>query len=321
MSTLLQNPIALLLITGTLIGFNFPLGKVAGDVGISPLMWAMALSLGASMLLLPVLIAKRRLMLPKGRMVRYVIISALISFIIPNILLFSVIPHAGAGYTGLMFALSPVFTLSLAAVFKMQTPNRLGLIGIAIGFMGAIVVSISRGTGVEAPPLMWIGAAMLIPAALACGNIYRTLDWPKDAAPDALAFWSHGFALIVFVVLMLGTQNTVPMHELGLAPWASLSQVVIGGLTFPVFFRLQRIGGPVLLSQIGYVAAAVGLMVATVLLGEHYSPMTWIGAAIIAMGIVLTVMAQRKAVKPQPCADDRQKSLLKIQTATPLRRV
>ncbi|MBL4614035.1 MAG: DMT family transporter [Magnetovibrio sp.] len=194
MSPLLQSPVALLLITGTLIGFNFPLGKLAGDAGISPLIWAMALSLGVTTLLLPVLIKKRRLTLPKGRMVRYVIISALISFILPNILLFSVIPHAGAGYTGLMFALSPVFTLALATLFRLKTPSRLGLVGIGLGLAGAIVVSVTRGTAPQAPPLMWIGAAMLIPAMLACGNIYRTLDWPKNAAPDALAFWSHGFS-------------------------------------------------------------------------------------------------------------------------------
>jgi len=37
----MQNPIFLLLVTGTLIGFNFPLGKIAGDANISPVLWAM----------------------------------------------------------------------------------------------------------------------------------------------------------------------------------------------------------------------------------------------------------------------------------------
>jgi len=81
---LLQQPVVLLLVTGTLFGFNFPLGKIAGGEGISPMIWAMIVSLGACGLLLPVLVVKRRLVAPKGRVIRYVIVSALISFIAPN---------------------------------------------------------------------------------------------------------------------------------------------------------------------------------------------------------------------------------------------
>lgn len=289
---LLQRPAVLLLVTGTLIGFNFPLGKIAGGEGISPMIWAMIVSLGVCVLLLPVLVVKRRLTVPTGRMMRYVIISGLISFVAPNLLLFSVIPHAGAGYTGLMFALSPVLTLALAVVFRLKTPSRTGLIGIATGLVGATIVSVTRGSAPAAPPAIWLIAALIIPVALACGNIYRTLDWPEKASPDVLAFWSHGFSVVVFLSLMLVTKGSIPVRELAQAPVAALAQMLVAGIMFPVFFRLQQTGGPVFLSQIGYVAAAVGLIAATFLLDEHYSPMTWFGAAVIALGIVVTVVAQ-----------------------------
>ncbi|MDX2464348.1 MAG: DMT family transporter, partial [Porticoccus sp.] len=262
--------------------------------GITPMIWAMIISLGVSVMLLPVLVTTRRLAIPKGRMVRYVIISAFISFIIPNILIFSVIQHAGAGYTGLMFALSPVFTLALAVMFRLKTPNRTGLLGITLGLVGATIVSITRGAAPEAPPIIWIIAALFIPVALACGNIYRTLDWPDNALPDVLAFWSHTFSVMVFLALLFITKGSLPVGELSLAPFAVLAQVLVAGVMFPIFFRLQQKGGPVLLSQIGYVAAAVGLITATFLLDEQYSPMTWVGAAIIAFGIVVTIVAQIK---------------------------
>lgn len=289
---LLQSPIFLLLVTGTLIGFNFPLGKIAGLNGISPMIWSMILSLGATGLLLPILIAKRHLALPKGKMIPYLIISALISFVIPNLLLFSVIPHAGAGYTGLMFALSPVFTLGLAAMFRHKTPTRMGLLGIGLGLIGATIVSISQGAGPEAPSLIWIIAAIMIPVSLAFGNIYRSAYWPDKALPDVLAFWSHAFAVLVFGFLLVITQGTIPVSELARAPWAVAAQLLVGGLLFPVFFRLQQKGGPVLLSQIGYIAAAVGLIAATVVLGEQYRPLTWAGAGVIAFGIIITIVAQ-----------------------------
>jgi drug/metabolite transporter (DMT)-like permease len=69
--------------------------------------------------------------------------------------------------------------------------------------------------------------------------------------------------------------------------------MVASVLTFPLFFRLQAVGGPVLLSQIGTVAAAVGVAVGAGLLGERYPPGVWTGVLLIALGIGLTVRAQR----------------------------
>ncbi|MCG8490866.1 MAG: DMT family transporter [Sneathiellales bacterium] len=286
------NPVALLLVTGFLVGLNFPLGKLAGAAEVSPTLWAALLSLGVCLLLGPILWLKKRLSFSGKQMVRYVVISAIISFIIPNLLLFTVIPHTGSGYAGLMFALSPVFTLTLAGIFRLKTPGFLGMLGIATGLAGAALVSFTRGGEENAPDLIWLIAALLVPMTLACGNIYRTIDWPAGAQPDALAFWSHGFSLLVYAVLLFAEFGSIPLASLAAIPLVALGQLIVGGLTFPVFFRLQQKGGPVLLSQLGYVAAAVSLVAATLLLGESYAMLTWIGAAVIAVGIGITVLAQ-----------------------------
>lgn len=288
-----QAPAALLLTTGTLIGLNFPLGKIAGDAGVSPLIWALLISLGATLVLLPLLIATQTLILPGLRVLRYTVISAIVSFITPNLLLFTVIPHAGAGYTGLMFALSPVFTLLFAWLFGMKLPGRLGRIGIVVGLAGAALVSLTRSTHPDGPGAEWLLAAMAIPLALAAGNVYRTLDWPDGVPSNVLAFWGHAFSSAVFFSLLLLTRGTVPIREIAPAAGAALAQVLVAGMTFPAFFRLQQNGGPILLSQIGYVAAAVGLISATLFLGERYSLLTWLGAGVIAVGIGITITAQR----------------------------
>ena len=41
---------------------------------------------------------------------RYFLVTATVSYAIPNFLMFSAIPHLGAGYTGIMFTLSPIVT-------------------------------------------------------------------------------------------------------------------------------------------------------------------------------------------------------------------
>ena len=59
---------------------------------------------------------------------------------------------------------------------------------------------------------------------------------------------------------------------------------------FALFFRLQIVGGPVYLSQIGYVAAATSLVIGTFWLGERYALVTWLGGLIIVAGVIATTM-------------------------------
>ncbi|MHA7817855.1 MAG: DMT family transporter [Pseudohaliea sp.] len=289
----LLAPHALLLASGSLLGMKLPLGKVASEAGIPALVWAGIVSAGVVLMLLPTQLTRRGLRLPGAKVLRYTAISALISFIIPNLLLFTVIPEVGAGYTGLMFALSPVFTLLLATVLGMKTPDRLGMVGIVTGLIGATLVSLTRGVSPEAPALGWLLGAAAVPVALASGNVYRSRYWPPGAAPNALAFWGHAFATLCFALIIFGTLRALPLAELAAIKELIAVQLLLSGLNFPLFYRLQRDGGPVLLSQVGFVAAAVSLMAATVFLGERYSPMTWLGAAIIGAGIFATVTAQR----------------------------
>jgi len=73
-----------------------------------------------------------------------------------------------------------------------------------------------------------------------------------------------------------------------------VAQVASASAMFAFFFRLQAVGGPVYLSQIGYVAAAVGLFAGTIFLGEHYQLLTWAGAVIITIGVIITTKAQNQ---------------------------
>lgn len=291
-----RQAIGLLLYTGGLFGLNFPLGKLAAGAGVSPLVWALVVSVGAAGLLLPGLILQGRLRLPRGQMLRYTVISGLLSFALVNALVFFLIPRVGAGHAGLMFALSPVVTLGVTALAGLKVPGRLGLYGIGLGMLGAALVALSRGSLGGAA--IWSLLAFAIPVALALGNVYRTLDWPEGAHPAALAFWSHSWAILAYIVLQFGLSGDLPLAPLREVPLATILQAVAAGLMFPAYFRLQKAGGPVLLSQIGYVAAAVGLGSGTLFLGEVYDAATWAGAAIIAVGIGLTARAQLAPVRP-----------------------
>ncbi|NNU63421.1 DMT family transporter [Ochrobactrum soli] len=290
---LMESASFLLLATGTLLGLILPLGKIAAQAGVPPAMWTFLFSASAGVILLALLLLRGTSLGFSGGRARYYVCTAIISYALPNLLILSAIPRLGAGFTGIMYTLSPVITLVISMGFGLRRPNALGIGGIAVGFIGAILVALTRGeVGKPADPL-WVAAALLIPVFLACGNVYRTLDWPKNSDPTELAAGSHlASAIMLFAGVLLFTGG-FPVETFALAPWAATAQAIASAGMFALFFRLQAVGGPVYLSQIGYVAAALGLISGTLFLGEHYPPLTWIGAVVIAIGVAMTTRAQR----------------------------
>src|SRR6185312_13810879 len=145
MKVLWNSALGLLIVTGALLGLTLPFGKMATQNGAPAMLWAFVISCGAGGVLLLVLLARRRLFDLTAHRLRYFIIAAAISYAIPNLLMFSAIPHLGAGYAGIMFTLSPVITLVLSILLGVRRPNLLGIAGIAVGFVGALMVAVTRG--------------------------------------------------------------------------------------------------------------------------------------------------------------------------------
>ncbi len=293
MTPLLQSPALLLLAVGTLLGLNFPLGKLAQAAQLPAVLWAALISLGASSLLGAWLLLRRRPVVCDAQHLRYFVITALVSYALPNLLVLAAMAHLGSGPTAMMFTLSPLFTALLSRLAGLRAPARLEYWGIAIGFGGALLVALARGEAGRPAAWLWVGVGLLIPLLLSLGNVYRSLDWPPRADATWLAVGSHGVAALLLLALCALTGAWRGLPALAGVPWLAAAQVTAAVLMFPLFFRLQALGGPVLLSQIGTVGAGVGVAVGAGLLGERYPPLVWGGVALIALGIGLTVWARR----------------------------
>jgi drug/metabolite transporter (DMT)-like permease len=98
--------------------------------------------------------------------------------------------------------------------------------------------------------------------------------------------------LAIAVFVQTGTIDLAPLTSI---PGLIVAQLAVSTVMFLMFFRLQQIGGPTYLSQIGYVAAAVGVVIGVVHFGETYPPSVWAGAGVIALGIALSTLGQSRA--------------------------
>lgn len=292
----MNRPIPLLLITGLLLGLIFPMGRVAVESGVPPLVWTLLIATGSGVgLSLPLVRRLRRYDWPKGFWL-YAVISGLVSNVLPNLIVFASAPRLGAGHVGLMFTLSPVFTLALSLVAGMRRPNGIALAGIGIGFVGAVILVLGKGAaGPGAAETLWLALALLIPIFLALGNIYRGLAWPDGAGAMELASASNlTSAIMLLAATALFGGGIGQIAAVADVPILSAAQLLLACIYYLALFALQRAGGPVYLSQIGYVGAAVALAAGVMVLGERYGSLTWTGAAIVLVGIGFTIRAQMR---------------------------
>ncbi len=286
----MNRPLPLLLVTGLAFGCNFPLGKLAVMAGVAPAMWAVVICLGAGLSVLAAALMFERAEVVPG-VYLYAATSALISNVIPLFLTMTVISHIGAGLTAILVATSPVTTALLSMLLKVRPPNALGLIGMTVGLLGAVTIILGQNAGFGGGDGVWLLLGAAIPVFLGAGNVYRSLAWPRGAGPMRLGALVNLSAVLPLLLIASITGGT-DVAALAQVPGLVAAQFAAATVMYLTFFRLQAVGGPTYLSQIGYVAAAVGVGVGVTLLGERYPPMVWAGIAVVAVGIGLSTASQ-----------------------------
>ena len=212
-----------------------------------------------------------------------------------NLIFFSALPHVGAGFVALIISLPPLLTYLGALVLKIERFNILRAFGVGVALIGAGVLAARKLSAPDAN-IFWIMIALCGPVLLAIGNIYRTMRWPKGVSASALAP-----GMLVAAAIMLGMVALLPSYSLYIPlsqPTAILLiiiQAVIFAGQFLLLFLLQKTGGPVLLSLLGSIGAVVGVPVAVFLQAETPPSGLFIGASLIALGVVLVTYGGMKS--------------------------
>jgi drug/metabolite transporter (DMT)-like permease len=289
-----ERPLVLLLVTGLMLGMNFPLGKLALAQGANPLAWAMLISLVPGLVLMGTVLLREGWSWTSGE-IGFVLLAGLLAYVVPNTLTFLVIPHIGSGLASLTFALSPVATAMISLGLGVRPPGARLLAGVGLGFSGAVLIALARdGLAIE-DGAFWLLLAFLIPVSLANGNVYRTARWPAGMSPLKMAGGATLSSGVILLLLTFIHDGPDAVTGLGAMPGLSALQVAASLTQFLFFFRLQWVGGPTYLSQIGYVAAAVGLAAGVLIFGERYPFAVWLGAGLIGSGIVVSNWPRRRS--------------------------
>ncbi|MGP4714793.1 MULTISPECIES: DMT family transporter [unclassified Psychrobacter] len=286
-----------LLLGGALLGISTNLAKYADEIGLTPLaflFWSIA---GAAIILLVVAYMRGELLAPSKRSFEYYIVAALVSVAGSNLIFFSAIPHVGAGFVALIISLPPLLTYLGALMLSIERFSTVRALGVAAALIGIGVLA-ARKFATPDTSVFWILIALCGPVLLAIGNIYRTLRWPDDASPIALAP-----GMLIAAATMLGLVGVLPSFSLIVSLDNThsilliLVQAIIFAVQFVLLFVLQKTGGPVLLSLLGAVGAIVGVPVAVLLQGEAPPEGLILGGSLIALGVMLVTWGGMKMAR------------------------
>lgn len=276
-----------LIVVGGLLGVTANIAKLAVAEGVPPLVFLFWATFGSGAALQILAIVSGHAPPLRRRTFEYAFWSGLL-FVLPNALAFSAIEHVGAGFIALNFAFPSLFTYGLALALRLEPFRQGRALGVLAGLAGAVLLASSKMMAPE-PATIWLAAAMAVPLFIALGNIYRTLRWPAGASSLSLApLMLLGGSLITLLMLLSlgqGPRSVIPPTMSG--AYLVMAQTAIFSVMYALYFLLQKIAGPVYLSQIGSVGAVAGASIAIGVLGEATPGNLAPAAVLIAIGTAL----------------------------------
>lgn len=245
------------------------------------------LALGALALWPIVLI--RRLARPRGRMMwAHLALSALTANAVPYTLFAIAEQTVSSSLAGVINSTTPLWTVLIAFLAGVDRPvTRRRLLGLALGFAGAVVVLSPWDVGATATiggVLACLGAAASYGVSFVYQGRFLT---NRGVSPLTLVAAQLTISTAMLALTLPITGRQMPRPD-ATALGALLVLGIFGtGLALVIAFTLLATEGPTAASTVTYLLPAVALALGSTILGEQASWTLPIGALAILAGVAL----------------------------------
>lgn len=221
--------------------------------------------------------------------------SGMMAIFIPAFLFSTAQTRMDSSVAGILNALSPLFTMIIGAFVFNQKFKGASVIGIILGFGGAVVLTLTRSSGNFSGINMY---ALLI--VLACVFYGANLNFVKFVIPDvrSLTITSVSVLLVgpLAAIYLFGFTDFTDKLQHTEGAWTATGFIVLLGLmstavALLLFNRLVKLTTPLFASSVTYVMPIVAVMWG-LLDGESVQAGHLIGMSLIIGGVYL---ANRKS--------------------------
>jgi drug/metabolite transporter (DMT)-like permease len=276
-----------LLAAAIIYGAIFSVNKMAAVAATPPLAQGFWQSLGGGLLLWIVLTLKaEKLPVSQRHLLSYLIIGAL-AVGIPMSLLTYAVPHLPAGLQTIVLALSPPLTYLLGMLARIERFRVLGLLGLAFGFAGVLVVIFGLGIEASTPEAwQWFALSLIAPLLFACCNLAAALLRPPLSSSLSMATGMLlGSSAMLIPIMFIAGQASLPT---GSGAIAALLAAAINAVFFVLFFEVIRLAGPTFFAQFNYLAVLAGVGWSIAIFGEALSIDFFVAMLLMFAGVFLS---------------------------------
>lgn len=292
-----MKALLLLILSGSLTAALYMVRKLAGAESIPVLLFLFWQLSGSALVVGMFSIRSRQFPIWNLEHIRYYLIGGLLGTTIPFILVFVVLEQLQVGLVGLVTALSPIATYFLARIIGYEQASMLRLMGLIVGLTGVAFLITSGESINQSTNWFFIVLALMIPLTLAVSNIYRSRFWPvgSEAVAIVIGMLTVNGILLFLVNLWLGNFQ-VNMFENQQVFYLIAILSLLAGAAYLSSFALLKEGGPVYLSQMGYVITVVTILAGILIWDEQYRTNDLISISLVFGGVLMTTWSRRKNI-------------------------
>ncbi len=280
-----------LVATQVLFGSLAIAGKIAFET-LEPATIALVRIAGGAIFLLAVAHGVMRLPLPKLRDLPVLAALALLGVVLNQVLYLEGLDRTSAVGATLMQATIPLWTGTLALAFQQERARTARLAGLALGFLGILVLVASRGDGLGSPA----GNALIATNAL-CYAGFLVLGRRVVPRLGPVLVFAWAFALGALMVLPYSVPTALAED------WAAVPSRVWYALAYILFaatiiahginvIALKYTQSSTVAGLI-YLQPVVGAALAVALLGEKPGVLALVAATLVLGGVTLVARAAR----------------------------
>lgn len=216
----------------------------------------------------------------------YLVVGAA-AFCVPLSLITYVSGHLPTGATSLAFALVPTTTYLFSVAVRLERLSLIGLAGLALGFVGLLIVIAPRLVGIGDPAaLPWLLMTLILPVSIGIANVSAVVLRPPEAPPFSVAAgFLIGGALTTLPVVLATGQMALPVGP-GIW-WTTLLAGLANAIAILIFAEAVKRYGPTFYAQVNYMVVIAAIGWGWLVFGEVASVFVWAALAFMAAGIVI----------------------------------
>ncbi len=284
-------------VVALLIGGNFTALKFALEHTTPLLMASMRTVVGGSFLLGFALLRGEKLPRRLDDLGRIFVVSFSITTVSSGLLLIGV-SRVPAGVASLVSSTMPLFTAALSVLLIGARINRLGLIGMGVGFCGTVVLASSSLSGDSQA----LGILALVVSALAWafGTVFMKWKDLSRVTPVMLVgvqLIMSAVVLVPFALVVEGTARTD--WSLGLFVPLAYAAIPANAVTFALMATVVRRATPTQASATAYLNPVFGVFFGWIIRGEVLGFLELAGGLFVIAGVYLLVTSTARAVPRQ----------------------